>query len=144
MMLRDLFIGARTALPARTTVRELADEAVRAPDRCGFISQFMARFKLAVLTLATAIFAGIAGCATMHAPPPPPATGLGTTSPEEFDAARKIYVSQCGRCHKFYNPNKYTDSEWNGWMRKMAKKSKLTAAQEEILARHLELYRSEK
>ena len=104
----------------------------------------MARFKLAVLTLATAIFAGIAGCATMHAPPPPPATGLGTTSPEEFDAARKIYVIQCGRCHKFYDPNKYTDSEWNGWMRKMAKKSKLGAEQEEILARHLALYRSEK
>lgn len=80
----------------------------------------------------------------MHAPPPPPATGLGTTSPEEFDAARKLYVNHCGRCHKFYDPNKYSDSQWSDWMRKMAKKSKLGAEQEEVLARHLELYRSDK
>lgn len=144
MMPRTLFTGARTPVSVRTTTLELADKTVGAPDRGRFISRFTACFKLADITLATAIFVGIAGCATISAPPPPPAGAAATTSPEEFDAARKLYVNQCGRCHKFYNPNKYSATDWNLWMRKMAKKSKLTVEQEEMLARHLELYRSEK
>src|SRR5437870_664482 len=61
----------------------------------------------------------------------------------ETTAARKLYVAKCAKCHKFYDPAKYSDEEWNVWMRKMSKKSKLKPEQEEMLSRYIEeTYRS--
>ena len=52
--------------------------------------------------------------------------------------ARKLYVGKCAKCHKFYDPARYTDEEWAGWMAKMSRKSKLTADQERMLASYIE------
>ena len=55
-------------------------------------------------------------------------TGPGRVSElpvDETTAARKLYVAKCAKCHKFYDPAKYSDEEWQIWMTKMSKKAKL-------------------
>ena len=57
-------------------------------------------------------------------------------------AGRKLYVAKCAKCHKFYDPAKYSDEEWKVWMVKMSKKSKLKPEQEQMLSRYIdETYR---
>jgi len=71
-----------------------------------------------------------AGCiAASHGP---------TTPVDETAVARKLYVAKCAKCHKFYDPAKYSDEQWQIWMSKMSKKAKLKPAQEELLARYIE------
>ena len=61
---------------------------------------------------------------------------------KEAAAARKVYVAKCAKCHKFYEPKNYTDTDWEAWMGKMSKRSKLKADQEEALKRYLADYRA--
>ena len=61
---------------------------------------------------------------------------------KEAAAARKVYVAKCAKCHKFYEPRNYTDADWEVWMGKMSRRSKLKADQEEALKRYLEEYRA--
>lgn len=62
-------------------------------------------------------------------------------SAEEADRARKLYLLKCARCHKFYPPAAYADAEWQDWMRKMSEKAGLTAEEDRLLSRYLELFR---
>ncbi len=39
------------------------------------------------------------------------------------------------------DPAKYSDPEWQKWIRKMSKKAKLNAVQEDLLTRYLSAYR---
>jgi len=57
---------------------------------------------------------------------------------DETSDARKVYVAKCAKCHKFYDPAKYSDEEWHKWMVKMSKKSKLTPEQSEMLSRYID------
>ena len=43
--------------------------------------------------------------------------------------ARKLYVLKCAKCHELYDPKKYSDADWEMWMNKMKKKSKLKPEQ---------------
>ena len=62
---------------------------------------------------------------------------------DERAAARKLYVAKCAKCHKFYDPAKYSDEDWQMWMTKMGKKAKLKPEQQEMLSRYIEdIYRS--
>ena len=56
---------------------------------------------------------------------------------KELAAARKLTVRKCTKCHKFYEPASYTPSDWNQWMDRMARKSKLSAAQERQIRSYL-------
>ncbi len=47
-----------------------------------------------------------------------------------MEVARTLYVNRCNSCHSLNDPRGYDEQEWHGWMRKMARKAKLTAAQE--------------
>ena len=58
-------------------------------------------------------------------------------SAKENEAARKIYVAKCAKCHKFYDPNKYSDEEWRVWMAKMSRKAKLKPEQERLLSKYI-------
>jgi hypothetical protein len=61
----------------------------------------------------------------------------------EETAAEKLYVSKCSKCHKFYDPAKYSDSQWAKWMGKMSKKSKLNPEQQKELSQYIQgKYRS--
>jgi len=61
----------------------------------------------------------------------------GELSTVELKSARKIYLGKCAKCHKLYDPDKYTEEEWGEWMLKMDKKAKLKPAQSELLARYI-------
>jgi hypothetical protein len=93
-----------------------------------------------------------AGCQTSPAPTQSPSrSGLPETDVAartagltdlEIATARKLYVTKCARCHKFYDPANYDDEEWHTWMVKMSKKSRLKPDQEELLSRYLGAFRS--
>jgi mono/diheme cytochrome c family protein len=52
-------------------------------------------------------------------------------------AGQKLYVAKCAKCHKFYDPAKYSEADWEMWMTKMSKKAKLKPAQEAELSRYI-------
>jgi len=66
----------------------------------------------------------------------------GDLSDREIADARKLYNAKCAKCHKFYDPGRYTEAQWSDWMARMSRKSKLKPAQEELLARYLETFRT--
>lgn len=39
----------------------------------------------------------------------------------------KIYLRNCAKCHELYSPTDYSQAEWDKWMVKMRRKSKLSA-----------------
>ena len=57
-------------------------------------------------------------------------------------AARKVYVAKCAKCHRFYEPTNYAETDWRDWMDKMNKKSRLNAEKAELLNRYLDAYRA--
>ena len=82
------------------------------------------------LLLVTLFGLGIAGCAE-----PARAKDLAINN---ATAGQKLYVAKCAKCHKFYDPAKYSDEEWHKWMVKMSKKSKLTPEQSEMLSHYID------
>ena len=71
---------------------------------------------------------GAGGCAVPAAAKDPPSTG---------NAGQKLYIAKCAKCHKFYDPAKYSEVDWEMWMAKMSKKAKLKPAQEAELSRYI-------
>jgi len=63
-------------------------------------------------------------------------------APQQMTAARKLYVAKCAKCHRFYEPLKYSGEEWRTWMEKMSRKSNLKADQASLLTRYLDAYRA--
>ena len=63
-------------------------------------------------------------------------------SPQQVSDGASLYNTKCARCHKFYDPADYEEKEWNTWMKKMAKKSKLKPDQVESLSRYLGAFRT--
>src|SRR5437879_10572266 len=55
-------------------------------------------------------------------------------SSKENGVAQKLYTAKCAKCHKFYDPKSYGQAEWDLWMQKMGKKSKLKPEQVELLS----------
>lgn len=51
---------------------------------------------------------------------------------------RKLYVGKCARCHKLYDPAKYSDEQWQVWMDKMSRKAKLQPDQKELISHYVE------
>jgi hypothetical protein len=72
---------------------------------------------------------GLGGCAV-------PATAKGAPSNDSV-AGQKLYVAKCAKCHKFYEPARYSEADWQMWMTKMSKKAKLKPQQEEELSRYI-------
>ena len=65
--------------------------------------------------------------------------------PNDSATGQKIYVAKCAKCHKFYDPAKYSEADWQMWMTKMSKKAKLKPEQEQVLSRYIgENLRSQK
>jgi cytochrome c5 len=59
-----------------------------------------------------------------------------------IERGRKVYVSKCARCHKFYDPNKYDDATWQMWMGKMKTKSRLKDDDYQMLEAYVNTIRS--
>jgi hypothetical protein len=64
-------------------------------------------------------------------------------APQERQRAKDLYEIKCAKCHKFYDPAQYSQKEWDVWMHKMSRKSKLKPAQEELLTRYLGEFRGD-
>ena len=62
-------------------------------------------------------------------------------SSTQLKDAKKIYVNKCAKCHEFYDPKAYSDSEWKEWMLKMKKKARLKDEQFELLSAYTETLR---
>ena len=77
------------------------------------------------------------GLAMVH-----PAASADELTAKELQAARKIYVAKCAKCHRFYEPTNYTEPDWQTWMEKMNKKSKIKGEQAALLNRYLDAYRA--
>src|SRR5262245_33868757 len=106
------------------------------------------RFELPAGLACAGLIFGLTGCSSASvksraAPPPPfPRGGAPLLSEPEIEPARALYSAKCARCHKFYDPAKYTDAEWRDWMRKMSRKAKLAPEQEALLSRYLGMFRA--
>ena len=94
----------------------------------------MCRFLVSLITILA-----LAQSSASAAEPPAPTPLL---SPEEQTQARKIYVAKCAKCHEFYEPSNYKSADWNTWMTKMGRKSKLSADQLALLRRYTETLRT--
>lgn len=57
-----------------------------------------------------------------------PATDRVSSSSRDTSEGKKIYLHNCSKCHKFYPPANYSQPEWDKWMTKMRRKSKLKSA----------------
>ncbi|MDQ6630912.1 MAG: hypothetical protein M3Y82_04040, partial [Verrucomicrobiota bacterium] len=54
-----------------------------------------------------------------------------------------VYVVKCAKCHELYDPKKYEEADWNLWMEKMRRKSKLKSAQFDLLKRYIQTLRED-
>ena len=103
------------------------------------------RFQFLALWASVGVVLALLGCSAVRsgsvALPPTPSGAEGLFSAEEIESARSLCLNKCAKCHKFYDPAKYDDAEWNTWMRKMNKKAKLKEAQAELLGRYLDTFR---
>jgi hypothetical protein len=67
--------------------------------------------------------------------------GAADASPVRDKEARALYDIKCAKCHKFYHPADYTQADWDTWMRKMSRKSRLKPAQDKLLTEWLQAFR---
>ncbi len=63
--------------------------------------------------------------------------------PSKRTTAQDLYNVKCAKCHKFYDPAAYSEKDWELWMRKMSRKSKLKPDQEALLRRYLGEFRGQ-
>lgn len=63
-------------------------------------------------------------------------------SAEQLAQARKLYVAKCAKCHDFYDPKAYPQAEWDEWMVKMKKKSRLNEEQFALATNYTALIRA--
>jgi mono/diheme cytochrome c family protein len=77
-----------------------------------------------------ALVLGLAGCAG-------PASATDSAG-DPIAGGRKLYLTKCAKCHKLYDPAKYSDAEWALWMEKMSRKSKLKPEQERLVSQYVE------
>ncbi len=62
-------------------------------------------------------------------------------SPRELKEAKKLYLGKCAKCHELHSPAAYTPMQWNDWLVKMSRTSRLNPEQEKMLKRYTELLR---
>ena len=107
----------------------------------------------ALFLIAIVAVVGATGCQTQtsgaragSSAPPSLDAGLASAaglSDEQVGEATQLYIAKCANCHKFYHPADYEEAEWNRWMKKMGKKSKLKPDQYELLSRYLAAFRQQ-
>lgn len=69
------------------------------------------------------------------------AAGAAGLSEPELAKANKLYLAKCAKCHRLYDPGKYSQEDWDMWMVKMTKKARLKPAQSETIRRYTEMLR---
>ncbi len=57
------------------------------------------------------------------------------------DGTERLYRLKCAKCHKLYDPAKYDDPSWEGWMIKMKAKARLSGGQYDAIRQYAETLR---
>ena len=110
--------------------------------RCLFAPKLVAAaFTAALVGCQSSATSGRAGSDSMPVLTADGAAAAGFSA-QEVDDASSLYAAKCAKCHKFYQPADYSQKDWDDWMRKMGRKSKLKPAQEELLTRYLGAFRA--
>ena len=65
-------------------------------------------------------------------------------SADQLKAAQKLYVTKCTKCHERYQPQDYSKADWDVWMTKMNRKSRVKGEQAQLLIDYTELRRTGK
>ncbi len=60
-----------------------------------------------------------------------------TSSTTKFPEGRSLYVSKCTACHRAYEPELHTTSEWKTILDEMGGKAKLTNKEKETILNYL-------
>lgn len=90
--------------------------------------------KAKFLILAAAILI-VVSCGTKKAAPETPATPAVTETSKtieltpELAEGKNLYENSCARCHKLYDPKKFSQEEWKPILTRMQKKAKLDDTQ---------------
>nr|WP_199003060.1 cytochrome c [Flavobacterium sp. ASV13] len=89
--------------------------------------------KILILTAVTVLLVscGTKKTASATAPATPAVTEAAkpaALSPELAEG-KNLYENSCGRCHKLYDPKKYSQEEWKPILTRMQKKAKLDDTQ---------------
>ncbi len=53
-------------------------------------------------------------------------------------AGKRLYIGRCAKCHKLYDPAKYSDAQWQRWMDKMSRKAKLQPTERQVVSSYIE------
>ncbi|KAF2327370.1 c-type cytochrome [Flavobacterium daemonense] len=82
-----------------------------------------------ILTLTAAVLL-LASCGTKKAPAAPAAPAVTETAKAkeltpELAAGKSLYENSCAKCHKLYEPTKFSKEEWQPILVRMQKKAKL-------------------
>ncbi|WP_163409697.1 c-type cytochrome [Flavobacterium ajazii] len=88
--------------------------------------------KSTILTLTAAMLL-LVSCGTKKAPAAPATPVVEATATEagppestsELAEGKSLYENSCARCHKLYEPKKFTQEEWKPILVSMQKKAKL-------------------
>jgi mono/diheme cytochrome c family protein len=59
-----------------------------------------------------------------------------------LDRGKALYLAKCAKCHELYKPSDYSDADWQKWMFKMKRKSKLNAADYQLVFDYSETLRA--
>ncbi|TDO70479.1 diheme cytochrome c [Flavobacterium chryseum] len=90
--------------------------------------------KAKILILAAAILI-VVSCGTKKAAPATPTTPAVTETSKiieltpELAEGKNLYENSCARCHKLYDPKKFSQEEWKPILTRMQKKAKLDDSQ---------------
>ena len=60
-----------------------------------------------------------------------------TSGATKYPEGRDLYVSKCTACHKAYEPELHTKSEWKKILDEMGSKAKLTSKEKETILNYL-------
>ncbi|WP_456314174.1 hypothetical protein [Pseudomonas shirazensis] len=83
-----------------------------------------------LILAATALF--VISCGTKKATPATPAvaeTVKVVALTPELAEGKNLYENSCARCHKLYDPKKFSQEEWKPILTRMQKKAKLDDTQ---------------
>lgn len=56
----------------------------------------------------------------------------------ELEAGKKLYDNNCAKCHKLYEPKKFTKEEWAPILVRMGKKAKLDETQMASISNYID------
>lgn len=62
-------------------------------------------------------------------------------APAVTNQGKWVYEAKCAKCHRYYNPKSYDDTQWAAWMDKMRRKAHLAQEQYDQLSSYLQSVR---